>query len=44
MVGAPRPTVYRWSEVLKVGGIQVLRDLNNAGRPRQLGRAELSHL
>ena len=37
MVGAPRQTVYRWREVLKVGGIEALRDINQGGRPAQLG-------
>ena len=29
MVGAPRQTVYRWREVLKVGGIEALRDMRS---------------
>lgn len=44
MVGAPRQTVYRWREVLKVGGIEALRDMSKGGRPAQLGGAELSRL
>src|SRR6266576_3791973 len=44
MVGAPRQTVYRWREVLKVGGIEALRDMSKGGRPAQLGAAELSQL
>jgi len=44
MVGAPRQTVYRWREELKVGGIEALRDINKGGRPAQLGGAELSQL
>ena len=39
-VGAPRQTVYRWREELKVGGIEALRDINKGGRPAQLGGAE----
>src|SRR5512134_135086 len=44
LVGAPRQTVYRWREVLNVGGIEALRDMNKGGRPAQLGAAELSRL
>lgn len=44
MVGAPRQTVYRWQKVLKVGGIEALRDMSKGGRPAQLGAAELSQL
>lgn len=44
IVGAPRQTVYRWSDVLKVGGIDALRDMSKGGRPAQLGAAELSRL
>jgi len=44
MVGAPRQTVYRWREVLKVGGIEALRDMSKGGRPAQLGAAEFSQL
>jgi transposase len=44
MVGAPRQTVYRWREVLKVGGIEALRDIDKGGRPAQLGAGELSQL
>jgi transposase len=44
MVSAPRQTVYRWREVLKVGGIEALRDINKGGRPAQLGAGELSQL
>jgi transposase len=44
IVGAPRQTVYRWREVLKVGGIDALRDMRKSGRPAQLGAAELSRL
>ena len=44
IVGAPRQTVYRWREVLIVGGIEALRDMKKAGRPAQLGAAELSQL
>jgi transposase len=43
-VVAPPPTVYRWREVLKVGGIEALRDINKGGRPAQLGAGELSQL
>ena len=43
-VGAPRQTVYRWREVLKVGGIDALRDMSKGGRPAQLGAGELSRL
>jgi transposase len=41
LVGAPRQTVYRWREVLTVGGIDALRDMSKGGRPAQLGAAEL---
>ena len=44
VVGAPRQTVYRWREVLRVGGIDALRDMSKGGRPAQLGAAELSRL
>jgi transposase len=44
IVGAPRQTVYRWREVLSVGGIEALRDMSKGGRPAQLGAAELSQL
>ena len=44
LVGAPRQTVYRWREVLTVGGIEALRDMSKGGRPAQLGAAELSRL
>jgi transposase len=44
VVGAPRQTVYRWREVLTVGGIEALRDMSKGGRPAQLGAAELSRL
>ena len=44
LVGAPRQTVYRWREVLNVGGIDALRDMSKGGRPAQLGAAELSKL
>jgi transposase len=44
VVGAPRQTVYRWREVLRVGGIEALRDMSKGGRPAQLGAAELSRL
>lgn len=44
MVGAPRQTVYRWREVLAVGGIDALRDMSKGGRPARLGAAELSRL
>jgi transposase len=44
MVGAPRQTVYRWREVLKLGGIEALREINQGGRPAQLGGTELSQL
>lgn len=44
IVGAPRQTVYRWREVLNVGGIDALRDMNKGGRPPRLGAAELSRL
>jgi len=44
IVGAPRQTVYRWREVLTVGGIEALRDMSKGGRPAQLGAAELSQL
>ena len=40
VVGAPRQTVYRWREVLRVGGIDALRDMSKGGRPAQLGAAE----
>jgi transposase len=43
-VGAPRQTVYRWQNVLKVGGIDALREMSKGGRPAQLGAAELSRL
>ena len=39
MVGAPRQTVYRWRDVLNVGGIDALRDMSKGGRPAQLGAA-----
>ena len=32
-VGAPRQTVYRWREVLAVGGIDALREMSKGGRP-----------
>lgn len=44
IVGAPRQTVYRWQGVLKVGGIDALRDMHKGGRPAQLGAGELSRL
>ena len=44
LVGAPRQTVYRWRDVLDVGGINALRDMSKGGRPAQLGAAELSRL
>jgi transposase len=44
IVGAPRQTVYRWREVLQVGGLDALRDMSKGGRPAQLGAAELSRL
>ena len=44
IVGAPRQTVYRWQDVLKVGGIDGLREMNKGGRPPLLGAAELSRL
>src|SRR5437870_6074697 len=44
VVGAPRQTVYRWREVLKVGGIDALREMSKGGRPAQLAAAELSRL
>jgi transposase len=44
VVGVPRQTVYRWREVLRVGGIEALRDMSKGGRPAQLGAAELSRL
>jgi len=44
LVGAPRQTVYRWREVLTVGGIEALRDMSKGGRPAELGAAELSRL
>jgi transposase len=44
LVRTPRQTVYRWREVLKVGGIDALRDMRKSGRPAQLGAAELSRL
>lgn len=44
VVGAPRQTVYRWREVMRVGGIDALRDMSKGGRPAQLGAAELSRL
>jgi transposase len=44
VVGAPRQTGYRWCEVLRVGGIEALRDMNKGGRPARLGAAELSRL
>ena len=44
VVGAPRQTVYRWLGVLKVGGIDALRDMSKGGRPARLGAAELSRL
>jgi transposase len=44
IVGAPRQTVYRWRDVLKVGGIDALRDMSKGGRPAQLGGGELSRL
>jgi transposase len=44
IVGAPRQTVYRWREVLAVGGIDALRDMSKGGRPARLGAAELSRL
>jgi len=43
-VGAPRQTVYRWRQVLAVGGIDALRDMSKGGRPARLGAAELSRL
>jgi hypothetical protein len=36
--------VYRWRDMLKVGGIDALRDMSKGGRPAQLGAAELSRL
>jgi len=44
MIGAPRQTVYRWREVLEAGGIEALREMNDGGRPPQLGAGELSRL
>lgn len=44
IVGAPRQTVYRWREVLTVGGIEALRDMSEGGRPARLGVGELSQL
>jgi transposase len=44
IVGAPRQTVYRWREVLKVGGINALRDMSKGGRPARLEAGELSRL
>lgn len=44
IVGAPRQTVYRWASVLKIGGIDALRDMSKGGRPARLGAAELSRL
>ena len=44
LVGAPRQTVYRWQEVLKVGGIDALREMSPGGRPAQVGAAELSRV
>jgi transposase len=44
IVKAPRQTVYRWHSVLKVGGIDALRDMSKGGRPALLGAAELSRL
>lgn len=44
LVAAPRQTVYRWREVLNVGGIDALRDMSKGGRPAQLGAGELSRL
>lgn len=44
LIGAPRQTVYRWRNVLEVGGIDALRDVNKGGRPAQLGAGELSRL
>lgn len=44
LIGAPRQTVYRWRNVLEVGGIDALRDVNKGGRPPQLGAGELSRL
>lgn len=44
IVGAPRQTVYRWRDVLQVGGIDALRDMSKGGRPALLGAAELSRL
>ena len=44
IVDAPRQTVYRWRDVLNVGGIDALRDMSKGGRPAQLGGAELSRL
>ena len=44
IVGAPRQTVYRWREVLEVGGIEALREVNKGGRPAQLDAAQLSQL
>jgi transposase len=43
-VGAPRQTVYRWREVIAVGGVDALRDMSKGGRPARLGGAELSRL
>lgn len=43
-VKAPRQSVYRWREVLNVGGIDALRDMSKGGRPARLGAAELSRL
>ncbi len=43
-VGAPRQTVYRWREVLNVGGVDALRDMSKGGRPARLGAEELSWL
>jgi len=44
LVGAPRQTVYRWRDVLKVGGIEALSAMSKGGRPARLGAAELSRL
>jgi transposase len=44
MVDAPRQTVYRWREVLEASGLEALREMNNGGRPPQLGAGELSRL
>lgn len=44
MVKAPRQTVYRWRDVLTLGGIDALRDMSKGGRPALLGAAELSKL